>query len=69
MKAKRNLSGIYFRFQNEEGEWENRVFEDLPEEKQDEYLKGRDVVWLESLVKQLANTLNEIGEKFDIMKG
>lgn len=68
IKEQRNLSGIYFRFKNEEtGKWENRVFEDLPQEKQDEMMSGRSVEWLQSLAKQLANTIREIGDKFDIM--
>jgi hypothetical protein len=67
MKTKRNLSGIYFRFRNPETEkWENRTFEDLPESDQNKYMAGRDMIWIKSLAKQLAGTLNEIGEQFDI---
>lgn len=67
MKTKRSLSGIYFRFKDEEtGKWGNRVFEDLPEEKQDEYMDGRGEEWVKSLAKKLANTLNDIGNQFDI---
>ena len=69
MKTQRNLSGIYFRFQNPETkEWENRTFEDLPESDQDKYMLGRGAEWLMSLAKQLANTLNEIGDQFDFIK-
>ena len=69
MKTKRNLSGIYFKwFNDDEQNWEPRCFEDLPEEVQDHYMKDRDIGWVKSLAKQLANTLNEIGEQFDIMK-
>ena len=68
MKTKRNLSGIYFPIvKNEEtGELHNVVFEDLSEQQQDEIMKGRSEEWLKSLAKQLANTLNNIGEQFDI---
>jgi hypothetical protein len=67
MKIKRNLSGIYFRVKNEEtGKFDNIVFEDLSEQQQDEMMKGRSEEWLKSLAKQLASTLNIIGEQLDI---
>lgn len=67
MKTKRNLSGIYFRVKNEEtGEIDSVVFEDLSEQQQDEMMNGRSEEWLKSLAKKLANTLNNIGEQFDI---
>ena len=51
--VKRGLSGIYFRAKNEEtGKFENFVFEDLSEEKQDEMMNGRSEEWLKSLAKQ-----------------
>lgn len=69
MKERRNLSGIYFRSQNpESGKWENVVFEDLSEEEQDKFLEAHDRKWVESLAKQLANTINEIGNQLDLMK-
>lgn len=68
MKTKRNLSGIYFRSRNEEtGKYENVVFEDLTLEQQDGVMAQRSQEWLKSLAKQLANTLNKVGEEFDIM--
>ena len=67
MKNKRSLSGIFFRYKNPETDkWENWCFEDLPEEEQDEFLDNRNTDWLKSLTKGLANTLNLIGDKFDI---
>lgn len=67
MKTKRNLSGTYFIAKNEEtGEFDNVVFEDLSEQQQDEKMNGRSAEWLKSLAKQLANTLNNIGEQFNI---
>lgn len=69
MKTKRNLSGIYFRHKPEGAEkFENWVFEDLPEEEQSRVMEGRTDEWLKGLAKQLANTLNEIGEHFEIAK-
>lgn len=67
MKIKRELSGIYFRSKNEKTEkWENVVFEDLSVEEQERVMEGRDEKWLKSLAKQLASTINQIAEQFDI---
>lgn len=69
MKVRRNLSGIYFRSQNKEtGKWENICFEELSEEEQNKQMENRGEIWIKNLAKQLANTLNEIGDKFDIIK-
>ena len=65
MKSKRNLSGIYFRHEVDE-KWENWVFEDLPEEKQDEILNEYDKEAVQRLAKLLANTITQLGEHFDI---
>jgi hypothetical protein len=68
IQGKRNISGIYFRFKNEEtGEMENRVFEDLPPEYQDKMMEGRTIEWTKSLAKQLANSLRDVADKFDIV--
>lgn len=67
MKTQRNLSGIYFRSINKDGKWDNIVFEDLSEDEQDEKMNGREIEWVKSLAKQLANTINKIAEQFDIM--
>lgn len=68
MKNIRNLSGIYFRSKNEEtGKYDNVVFEDLTEQEQDRVMDGRDIEWLKSLAKILANTINTIGDQFDII--
>jgi len=67
MKERRELSGIFFRTLNEETKkYENVVFEDLSEAEQDRVMSGRTEKWLKSLAKQLANTLNKIGDYFDI---
>ena len=67
MKVQRNLSGIYFRSQNENGKWDNICFEDLSPEEQHRVMTGRSDEWLRSLAKQLAGTINRIAEKFDII--
>jgi hypothetical protein len=68
IKEKRNLSGIYFRFKNPEtGQVENRTFEDLPEEKQKKILKTASVEWLQNICLDLARTLREIADQFDIV--
>jgi len=64
---KRNISGIYFRYKNEKGEFENRVFEDLPDADQDKIVNGRDNDYLKSLAKMLAKRLREVADEFDIM--
>ena len=70
MKTARNLSGIWFRYQDPETkEWGNRCFEDLPEEKQDEYMKDRELDWHKRMIKILSNVINDIGDHFDIIKG
>ena len=68
MKEIRNLSGIYFRSQNlETKKWENVCFEDLPEDEQNSIMERESNEWLKSMIKQLSNTINKIGEQFDIM--
>jgi len=67
MKEPNNLSGIYFRYYNAEScHWENWCFEDLPKEKQEEYLKDTSVEWLKSMVLALANSRKTIGDEFEI---
>lgn len=67
MKTKRGLSGIYFRFKNQEsGKYENRVFEDLPKDEQWEIVRQRNNEWLQQMVITLSARLYEIGEQFDI---
>lgn len=69
MKTKRNLSEIYFRAKNEEtGKFDNVVFEDLTEEEQNNILNTKEIEFVNSLVKQLANTINNIGEQLDLIK-
>lgn len=67
-KKQRNLSGVYFRVKRPTG-FKNVCFEDLNAEEQNKMMLERDKEWLMSLSQQLANTLNEIGNHFDIVKG
>ena len=67
-KEQRNLSGIYFRVKRPSG-FKNVCFEDLSAEEQNKLMLENDKDWLMSLAQQLSNTLNEIGNHFDIMKG
>ena len=67
-KTERGLSGIWFRYQDPEtNKWGNRVFEDLPRDKQEEYLKGKSKEWIESLAIQLGDTITKIGNDLDLM--
>lgn len=66
---KRNISGYYFRYKNEKGEWENRCFEDLPESEQERQLQGRSEEWIKSLAQGLAKRLREISDQFDLTIG
>jgi hypothetical protein len=70
MKTKRNLSGMFFRYKAPEAEkFDNVCFEDLPESEQDRILNMANPEFMKGIVKILANTLNEMSEKFDIIKG
>jgi hypothetical protein len=69
MKEKRNLSGMYFRSQKEDGTVENRVFEDLDIVEQMKVLIDKDENWLKSCILALAGTINVIGDQFDLMSG
>lgn len=67
IKKEREVSGMYFRFQNPvNGQFENRSFEDLPEDSQDEILKYKGIETLRYMVKFFANKLYEVCDRFDI---
>lgn len=70
MAERRNLSGIFFRQRNDEtGKFENVCFEELREEEKKRILEERPPEWKDQLIMMLVNTLNEIGDKFDLYKG
>jgi len=64
---KRNISGVFFRVQEEDGSWGNRVFEDLSEKEQEKILEGRGEDWLKQMVKHMANTIRRIGDQFGVV--
>jgi hypothetical protein len=63
----RNLSGMYFRFKPPEAtKFENWCFEDLPVPEQERILKEASPVFAQGIALRLAETLKEIGDKFEI---
>lgn len=66
-RIRRDLSGIYIfdKFEGEE-QREPTVFEDCNEETQDKWLDTLEPEALKRLSKQLAQTIREIGDNFDI---
>lgn len=61
------ISGVYIRFKNPiTGQYENRVFEDLPESTQRSTLEGRNEDWLKEMVIIMAKRLHEVAEEFQI---
>lgn len=65
MKIKRELSGIFFRVERN-GKWDNVCFEDLEYDEQLKVIEGRDIPWLIQLSQTLADTVNRLGNTFDI---
>jgi len=65
---RRNLSGIYIfhKFEDEERR-EPTVFEDCPEEKQDEWLNSLDPEAVKNLAKQLGRCIRSIGDQLDLL--
>lgn len=67
MPNKHDLSGVYIRFLNPvTGQYENRVFEDLPEQNMRESLDGRSEEWLREMVVIMAKCLHTIADEFEI---
>lgn len=66
MSTYRQLSGLYFRHQNELGVWENVCFEDLPESEQEKILGSKEPEFIRSMVLALAKTIRRIGDELDI---
>ena len=61
-KMRRELDGMYFRFDNE-----SICFSDLTEKQQDEVMENRDIEWFKRMCKHLAKVLKQIGDEFDIV--
>lgn len=64
----RELSGIYFR-EKIDGKWCNVCFEELSKKKQEDILEKNNHQFACNLALQLADTLNYIGNTFDIHRG
>lgn len=64
---RRNLSGVYIfhKFEDEDSR-KPTCFEDLPEEKQDEWMDTLEPEAVKNLAKHLANTLKYIGDSLDL---
>lgn len=65
---RRNLSGVYiFHKFDEDERREPTVFEDCPEDKQDEWLNTLDPEAVKNLAKMLGRTLRSIGDQLDLL--
>lgn len=64
-KEYRSLSGVFFREKVGE-KWENICFEELSEASQDRILNEKNPEFVKNLCKIMANTVRDLGEKFDI---
>ena len=64
----RNISGIYFRYQNPDtGKWESWSFEDLPEDVQRNILQTKNAEFIKEIAISMAKRLKEIADQFDIV--
>lgn len=68
MKKQRNLDGCYFRVKRGD-KYESVCFSDLTAEEREEICKDRPAEWLKSLAYHLADTIQIIGDEFDIVCG
>lgn len=66
---RRNLSGILLLYKfDDEDTRQPTCFEDCPRHKQDEWLNSLDQEALKNLTIQLAETIREIGDHFNLVK-
>lgn len=66
-KLERQLSGIYFRHKNETtGKFDNLCFEDIDEPGQRAIIAKAEPEFVVGLAIALAETINRLGEHFDI---
>ena len=63
----RNLDHRYFPMQRD-GKLVHVCFTDLKTYERDRVLKGQSVEWLEWLCRDLANALQEVGDKLDLFR-
>lgn len=62
----RNLDGAYFRVKRGE-KWKSICFSDLTDEEREKVCEGRSAEWIKSLAYHLADSLKQIGDRFDII--
>jgi len=58
----RNLSGIYFRTQDENDKWINLCFEELSKEEKDKIFTEKPVEWKNEMINLLIKVLNRIND-------
>ena len=68
MTMNRHLDGVYFRVERDE-KWESICFSDLTEEERTQLMKRMNREFLEGLCNILADTIKELGDTFDIIRG
>jgi hypothetical protein len=64
----RDLDGVYFRIERD-NKWQSICFSDLNEVEMVKVLEGKDEEWLKRLCKILGQTLREVGDHFNIVRG
>lgn len=62
----RNLDGVYFRVQRNDG-FESVCFSDLTGEEQDKIMEGKNEQWLKSMCKILGGVIRRIGDQLDLI--
>lgn len=68
--TQRNLTGMFFRTLNkEQGKWISVCFEELPKDQRDAILFEKDGQFKDRMIEVLVNTINEIGELTDLVRG
>jgi len=61
----RELSGLYFRSQEEDGTVVTKCWEELSETQRFAILASNDEAFKDRLISRLTDTINEIGEAYD----
>lgn len=61
----RQLDGVYFRVKRN-GKWGNVCFSDMTHDERKEVIGSRTTEWWMALAGIMADTLREVGDKFDI---
>jgi len=64
----RNLDGFFYRYQDEDGNWVNKCFTDLPENEQDKFLDSLSTPGLIKMCKEFAGIIRAMAEQFNIVR-